>query len=247
MRVVCLIQARRNNFRLPNKVLEKIGTKTMLQHVVERCQAVEQRFPVHVITPREDKDLHPLAIAPEYCKETDVLKRHLLAAIELNADAVMRVTSDCPFVDPDAARDVLEVFRAGRYDYVANDVFPTYPEGLGVEIFTIAALRYADEHVPPDAEFDRTHVSPFIKRHVRTFAPHPDSKHPLPKMWDGRNICCPVYGLQKIKLSVDEPQDLQLARDIWATGVLNPEVIRPMVHTLVAYRKVIDAQAKATS
>ena len=238
MKIVCLIQARRANTRLPNKVMEKIGTKTMLQHVVDRCQAIEQRFPVHVITPRQDKDIHPLAIAPEYCDEGDVLKRHLLAATELNADAVMRVTSDCPFIDPDACRDVLEVFRAGRYDYVANDVTPSYPEGLGVEIMTTAALKFADERLPSDQEYDRTHVSPFIKRHVRSFEAAPRT----PKYFDGRHINCPSYGLSKIKLSVDTEYDLKLARAIWATGMLPVDTIRPMVHTLVAYRRVMDTE-----
>ena len=237
MRVVCLIQARRANTRLPNKVLAKIGTKTMLAHVVERCQAIEQRFPVHVITPRHDRDLHPLTIAPEDCPETDVLKRHLLAALELNADAVMRITSDCPFVDPDAARDVLEVFRAGRYDYVANDVVPTYPEGLGVEIVTVEALKYADEQLSSGhkEDPDRTHVTPYIKRRVRSF-----SLGDKLKIFDGRNIRCPSYGLGNIKLSVDTEYDLKLARAIWDTNMLPVDIIRPMVHTLVAYRKVMD-------
>ena len=239
MKVVCLIQARRDSSRLPNKVLAKIGTQTMLAHVVGRCQAIEQRFPVHVITPRQDKDLHPLTIAPEFCPETDVLKRHLLAALELNADAVMRVTSDCPFVDPDAARDVLEVFRTGHYDYVANDVVPTYPEGLGVEIMTTEALKWADERLSSGhkEDPDRTHVSPYIKRHVRSF-----SLGDKVKLFDGRNIRCPSYGLGNIKLSVDTEYDLRLVRAMWDTGILPVDTIRPMVHTLVAYRKVMDTE-----
>ena len=235
MKVVCLIQARRQSYRLPNKVLAKIGTKTMLQHVVERCQAIEQRFPVHPITPRQDRDLHPLAIGPEDCPEDDVLKRHVLAARELAADAVMRITSDCPFVDPDAARDVLEVFRTGHYDYVANDVEATYPEGLGVEIVTLEALEYANKRLSSGhkEDHDRTHVTPYVKRNVRSFSP-------TGKIFDGRNIRCPVVGVSEIKLSIDTQKDLDLARAILATGVLPVDTIRPMVHTLVAYRKVME-------
>ena len=235
MKVVCLIQARRNSYRLQNKVMEKIGSRTMLQHVVERCQAIAQRFPVYVITPPQDRNLHPLAIAPD-CPEGDLLKRHLLAAKELDAGAVLRITSDCPFVDPDIARDVLDLFLGGKYDYVANDVEPTYPDGLGVEIMTTEALDYADRHLPPALEYDRTHVSPWVKYGVRSF----NGPKGISKRFDGRNLRCPVPSLQNIKLSIDTPKELALARAIWGTGVLPDNTIRPMVHTLVAYRRVMD-------
>ena len=238
MRVVCLIQARRNSYRLQNKVLLKIGDKTMLSHVVERCQAIRERFPVYVITPPCDLDLYPGAIAPP-CLPDDVLRRHLIAALETGADAVMRVTSDCPFMDPEAAREVLSAFEGGHYDYVANDLVKTYPDGLGVEIITTEALAYADSHLPPDA-VERAHCTPYIIRHLRG---NPCSSRGNPQghqLFEGLNIRCPSLGLQDIKLSVDTPEDLALARAIYAA----PPRSTALVDTLVAYRKVIDGKTK---
>lgn len=238
MKIVCLIQARRNNYRLQRKVLEVIGNMTMVSHVVDRCQAIEQRFPVHVITPPADVDLHPTAIAP-MCDENDVLRRHLLAAIDLNADGIMRVTSDCPFIDPWIANDVLQVFRTGHYDYVANDIISTYPRGLGVELFTRESLDYANRKVPPDAEYDRVHCTPYIIRHLtKKYGLKQNNSTPL--IFEGLNIRCPVPSLSEINLSVDTPADLARAR---AIAAYKPPSHR-MVDTLVAYRKVIDAQSQ---
>ena len=231
MLVVCLIQARRNSYRLQGKVLEKIGGKSMLQHVVERCQAIRARLPVWVITPPQDADIHPLAIGIG-CSEDDVLKRHLQAALRIGADAVMRVTSDCPFMDPQAARDVLSAFESGHYDYVANDIVKTYPDGLGVEIITTEALDYADRHMPPDMP-DRAHCTPFIIRHLERRNPQ------APKLFEGLNIRCQVPGISDIKLSVDTPDDLAMARAINAV----PPRSMALVDTLVAYRNVKDQKA----
>ena len=239
MRVVCLIQARRNSYRLQNKVLAKIGSKTMLSRVIERCEAIAPRSPVYAITPPGDKDLAPNTIAPD-CPEADVLQRHVLAARELKADAVMRVTSDCPFVDPEIAREVLDIFLSCKLDYACNDFEPTYPKGLGVEVMTMEALEYAHTRVPPDAEYDRQHCSPFIIRHVRGWATSKGNVDRTHKVFDGRCLRCPVVGISGINLSVDEQYDLDLARAIYATGIIPDDVIRPMVHTLVAYRFVMD-------
>ena len=238
MRVVCLIQARRNSARLPNKVMEKIGDKTMLQHVVERCQAIRERFPVTVISPPEDFDLYPAAIQPD-CPPDDLLKRHLIAAQWTGADAVMRVTSDCPFMDPQVARDVLSAFEGGHYDYVANDLVKTYPDGLGVEIIKTEALAYAEKHTPPD-DVRRQHCTPYIIEHLRG---RPSSSRGNPQgnqLFEGLNIRSPISGLAEIKLSVDTHDDLALARAIHAVGPRSTA----LVDTLVAYRKVLDAEMR---
>ena len=235
MKIVCLIQAHRNSTRLPNKVLEMIGGKTMLQHVVERCQAIRERFPVYVIAPRSDLDLYPGCLAP-ICPESDLLKRHLHAALALGADAVMRVTSDCPFMDPEAARDVLSAFEGGRYDYVANDMIWTYPHGLGVEIISTEALAYADSKMPPDM-VDREHCTPYIIRHCT-----PQRGNPWP-LFSGLNIRCPITGIAGIKLSVDTGLELARARSISNDLARRGIADFSLAQTLVSYRNVQDEAA----
>ena len=101
--------------------------------------------------------------------ETDVLARFLGAAEISGADAVARVTADCPLLCPSVARRVVEEFRRGdsRYDYVSNTVSRTFPHGLDVEVFTADALRTAGRGAV--LEFDREHVTPFLWRQPSRF------------------------------------------------------------------------------
>lgn len=213
----------------------------MLSHVVERCQAILPRFPVYVITPPCDRDLYPEALAPD-CDENDVLARHVLAAQTLGADAIMRVTSDCPFLDPQAAKNVLSAFmaRSPGIDYCANDLVQTYPDGLGVEIVTYEALHYAHLAVHPSPSLDnkdRVHVTPYVRRHLRGL-PCSHRGNPQGKaLFEGVNLRCPTPSVEWIKLSVDTPTDITLARSLYAVGGLLPGSYA-LVNTLVAYRKV---------
>ena len=195
---------------------------------------IEERFPVYVISPVEDAVALDAIGVPSL--QNDVLGRYVWAAGSLSADAVMRVTGDCPFLDPAIAKEVYEAFCTGNYDYVANDIVKTYPDGLGVEIITTEALQYADEHSPPDMP-EREHVTPFIIRHLERRNPQ------TPKLFEGLNIRCPSAGLSNIKLSVDTPSDLALARAIHSVGPRSTA----MADTLVAYRKVMDGKNQGST
>ena len=124
MRVGCIIQARLGSTRLPRKVLADIGGWAMVRHVWERMMIVG--IPVIVATPIEDEGRIPVSEAYD-CDPNDVLQRYLMAAKKHGLDAVMRVTGDCPLIDPESCMRVLDVFNSGHYDYVANDVSTLAP------------------------------------------------------------------------------------------------------------------------
>ncbi len=211
MRVGCIIQARLDSTRLPRKILADIGGWPMMRHVWERMSLVG--IPVVGACPQGDETEMRLAwrgfkfYAPD-CDSTDVLRRTLLTAKALNLDAIMRVTGDCPLIDPDACSRVLKVFYSGHYDYVANDVWPSYPNGMGCEIFTRPALEDADKWTGGEssrAKSDREHVTPWIRRGLDINGG---------RWFCGLNLRCPITNLQDLKFSVDTEGELEVARAI---------------------------------
>ncbi len=182
MRLGCIIQARTGSTRLPNKVNADIGGKTMLWHVTHRMAAWE-----------------PVVAYPEAydCPEDDVLARYALCARAHALDAIMRVTGDCPLIDPGICQRVFSAFLVGLHDFVANDIRLTFPRGLGCEVFTRDCLEWA--HKKAEKAYDREHVSPFMKR-GQTF--------------EKLNILCPIPDIEHLNFSVDTQEDLELVRDV---------------------------------
>ncbi len=205
MRVGCIIQARLGSTRLPRKILADIGGWPMLRHVWHRMDMVG--IDLVIASPMEDQVEICKAwsgfrvIAPE-CDSTDVLQRYFLTAKIYGFGAIMRVTGDCPLIDPTICSQVMHMFLDGEYDYVANDLRPTYPKGMGCEVFTREALERAHQNVKPDNLKDREHVTPWIIRGARG------------DYFDGRNIRCPVVGVENLNFSVDTQEDLDLVRGV---------------------------------
>lgn len=151
MRLIAVIQARLGSERLPSKVLMPLAGRPVLEHVVRRVQRSGAFDEVVVATtdnPRDD----PLAEAAVSFgatvvrgSEEDVLSRFLLAAETTGADALARITADCPLVDPDILAAMAERFRAEPCDLFTNARKRTFPRGLDAEFVTVAALRMVAE------------------------------------------------------------------------------------------------------
>jgi spore coat polysaccharide biosynthesis protein SpsF (cytidylyltransferase family) len=166
-RSVCIVQARTASTRLPGKVLLELGGRTVLSHVLERCRATPGIDAVCCAT-SEGADCDPVAAEAEQCgaevlrgSEADVLDRYYGAAKTLRADFVLRVTSDCPLIDPELCGWVLAEVTSGRADFATNNTPPTWPHGLDCEAFSFALLeRAAAEATAPE---EREHVGPFMR------------------------------------------------------------------------------------
>src|SRR4051812_8636327 len=171
MRVVCIIQARMGSSRLPGKSLRALRGRPLIAHVIERAKAIPGVDRVVLATSIAPRD-EPLGVYVEslnvpvfYGDELDVLRRYAQAAAEHQADVIMRVTGDCPFLDPFVARDVLCAYLDNplQAQYVSNDTLTSgYPDGTDVEVFSRAVLDYAHVHAK-DRE-DREHVTAFMRR-----------------------------------------------------------------------------------
>lgn len=166
MRVIAMIQARTGSRRLPGKVLKAIGGEPMLARVVERVRQatlVDQLVVATTDSPADDAIVETcarLAVDVFRGSEPDVLDRYYRAAQAYRAEAVVRVTADCPLIDPAVIDRVVRAFRKQQPDYAANTLERTYPRGLDTEVVAFAALGRAWLNAPPG--YQRAHVTPYI-------------------------------------------------------------------------------------
>jgi spore coat polysaccharide biosynthesis protein SpsF len=167
MTTAVIVQARMGSNRLPGKVMKMLAGRTVLHHVLRRCRAIPGADVVVCAVPDEVASAPLEAVAAE-CgakvfrgSETDVLDRYLGAARSVDADVVMRVTSDCPLIDPQICGNVLALRRQGNADYAANNMPRSFPYGLDTEAFTMAALEEAG--VRAKEPYDREHVTPWLR------------------------------------------------------------------------------------
>lgn len=175
MNPVIIVQARVGSTRLPGKILKTVLGKTFLEYLLERLNRVQGAKAVVVATtvgPQDDPvfDLCRRLNTPvTRGSEQDVLKRYFEAATLHHADPIIRVTSDCPLMDPAIVDRGIDFYRQNfpRYQYVSNNNEKSYPHGMDLEVFSYAALKAADaEAVKLE---DREHVSPFITDHPGRF------------------------------------------------------------------------------
>ena len=171
MKVVALVQARMGSTRLPNKVMKQIGGIPMIELLLSRLSQAKEVDQVVVATSIDDRNqplaehVRKLGYACERGSENDVLDRYVQAARAHQADVVVRITGDCPLVDPGLVDEVIRRFKAAGVDYFSNVTPPTYPDGLDVEVCTFHALEQASQET--SKLFDREHVTPYLRESGR--------------------------------------------------------------------------------
>jgi spore coat polysaccharide biosynthesis protein SpsF len=170
MKSAVIVQARFASTRLRGKVLLPLAGHTVLWHVMERCHKIAGADVVVCAVP--DGEINdPVAEEAKRCgavvtrgSESDVLDRYNKAAIAVGADVVMRVTSDCPLIEPAVCAQVLALVRAGVADYACNNMPRSFPHGLDCEAFTAKWLAEAARvATAPD---EREHVTPWLRNNA---------------------------------------------------------------------------------
>jgi spore coat polysaccharide biosynthesis protein SpsF (cytidylyltransferase family) len=171
MKVVGIIQARMSSRRLPNKVLLPLGGEPVLAHVIKRTRACTLIDEVWIATSSEETD----SVISKWAQDNDVncyqgslddvLDRYVRAAKISNADAVVRITADCPAIDPDVITEVVGGFINGEFDYFG--LAGSFPDGLDCSVFSCSSLEKAWKKATLPSE--REHVGPFIQNHPELF------------------------------------------------------------------------------
>lgn len=208
MRTVAVVQARMGSNRLPGKVMTDIAGKPMLERVLRRLSGAYLPDDIAVATTTLSDD----DVIASYCEqhgrpcfrgsETDVLDRYYRAAGELGAEVIVRITSDCPLIDPEIVDRVVALVTDAHpgADYASNVLpYRTFPRGLDVEAFTFEMLQRAWRLDRDPAS--REHVTPFIHRTSSLFRIATVSAD---------------ADYSDLRWTVDEPEDLALVREIFA-------------------------------
>ena len=205
MKVVAIVQARMGSTRFPNKVMREIEGTPMIGLLLERL-ARARRVDEIVLATSDATRNDPLS---DYVaslghrvfrgSEADVLDRYYRAAREAKADIVVRVTGDCPLIDPGVVDHVIGRFIESGCDYVSNTLTPTFPDGLDTEVFTFRALEEAQTRATKP--FDREHVTPFLKE-----APGYRRENVV-------NVETPDLSAER--WTVDEPADFVVAQNVF--------------------------------
>ncbi len=214
MYVVAIIQARMGSTRLPGKVMREIMGKPLLWHLVNRLKGSQLIDKIVIATTDKAKDEPILKLAQKLGidsfagNEEDVLDRYYQAAKRYSADPIVRLTADCPLIDPEIVDKIISYYldTKGTLDFVHNGI--SYPDGVvETEVFSFAALEKAWREARLLSE--REHVTPYIWKNTEMFR-----TATLENDED----------LSHIRLVVDDEKDFQLVAEIFHKSYKESEI-----------------------
>lgn len=201
---ILITQARTGSSRLPGKVLKEIGGQSLLQIHLERLKKCTKVSEIIVATTNNlaDSIIFDKAIEWGFSasrgSESDVLDRFYQAVKDKNADWIVRVTSDCPLIDPVLVDQVIEFVQKNDKDYGSNGLIENFPDGQDVEVFKFSALEQAWKNAKLLSE--REHVTPYIRN---------NSNFKGGDLFSAINFAC-ESDFSKIRMTVDEIRDFEL-------------------------------------
>ena len=164
--IIAVVQARLGSTRFPNKVMRHIGGVPMIELLLERLARSKRIDKVILATTDSPRDQvlaeHVTRLGREVFRgsESDVLDRFYQAVRRYQPTTVVRITGDCPLVDPALVDEVIAAYLSQQVDYLSNTRPATYPDGLDVEVFSYAALEQAA--AAASRSWEREHVTPYI-------------------------------------------------------------------------------------
>ena len=166
MKIAAIVQARMGSSRFPGKVLKQILNKPLIELLLTRLSQSSKLDEIVVATsedPQNDKLQSIIESLGYQCirgSEKDVLNRFYKTAKKIHADVIVRITGDCPLVDPGLVDKCIQCYKDSNVDYFSNTNPPTYPDGLDIEVFSFSSIECANKEAV--SKFDREHVTPFI-------------------------------------------------------------------------------------
>jgi spore coat polysaccharide biosynthesis protein SpsF len=219
-RPVILVQARMGSTRLPGKVMLPLAGVPMVQRLLERLSSLKSNVPVILAIPDKPADFVLVPVAQRLGvrvfsgSEEDVLDRFASAVAHDQVDAIVRLTADCPLIDPAMVDRALDLFYHLQVDYLSNTLHRTYPRGFDIEIVSRAAFMSAAREAKELR--DREHVTPFILEHPERFT-----------------CACFIAkdDLSSWRLTVDTKDDVALVERVLSelTGPFSYEMVREVL------------------
>lgn len=167
MKTIAIVQARMGSTRFPNKVMRTIAGVPMIELLLRRLSKARRIDQIILATSTDPRNqplidhVRKLGYEVFQGSENDVLDRYYQAAKPHQPDTVVRITGDCPLIDPDLVDQVIAEYEAQGVEYMSNTRPPTFPDGLDTAVFSFAALQRA--HQEATSSYDREHVVPYIR------------------------------------------------------------------------------------
>jgi spore coat polysaccharide biosynthesis protein SpsF len=205
-KVVAIVQARMGSTRLPGKSLRVLAGKPVIERVIDRAKLIPLVDEVWLATTDKGEDDKLAAWAnknniPVFRGSADdVLDRYYQTAHKADADVVMRVTGDCPLLDPSVSNLIVTELLSGNFDYVTNTMQCTYPDGFDTEVMNLEALARAWKEAKLASE--REHVTPYIWKQPELFK--------LKNVKNDRDY-------SSIRLTLDTPEDAEFLERVITT------------------------------
>jgi spore coat polysaccharide biosynthesis protein SpsF (cytidylyltransferase family) len=204
MKIVAIVQARMSSTRLRGKVLMPLGQKTVLEQLIDRLSKTKLINQIVIATTTNPED----DVLVNFCmdrglsyfrgEENNVLSRFYKCAVSFNADIIVRVTSDCPLVDPSIVDQTIKLLINKKSDYSANNLVKTFPHGLDVEVISFSALSLS--WAEAKEEFELEHVTQFVRQRPKRF-----KLENLKSKGDFKHI----------RVTLDYPSDYELIQTIY--------------------------------
>lgn len=208
IKTVLITQARTNSTRLPGKILMEVANESLLKIHLNRLSKAKNVDKIIVATTvnEEDSIIEKLSMDWGYDvfrgSENDVLDRFYQAIKKIKPVWVVRVTSDCPLIDPKLIDDVIFCAQQNHVDYCSNAFKENFPDGQDIEVFRFNSLEYAWKNA--NKKSDREHVTPFIRHHSNFYG---RSHFSAIDFHDGS-------GFSHVRMTVDEIQDFELIKNV---------------------------------
>jgi len=214
MKTTIIIQARMNSTRLPGKVMKKIGGTPIINLIIKRLSRAKLVDDIVVATSKikENKILINYLKRKKikfFCgSESDVLSRFYKAATKNKSKIIVRITADCPFIDPKIVDEFIYKFKKNKVDYLSNNNPWTYPDGMDVEVFSYDLLKKANKLANKRNRLNGGVLVSFLRENKR---------------YKIKNIKCSIKNVSKYRLTIDEEVDYKLLKKIY-------EYFSPNIH-----------------
>ncbi|MBA2369548.1 MAG: glycosyltransferase family protein [Candidatus Protochlamydia sp.] len=203
MNTEIFVQARMGSTRLPGKVLKEVLGRPLLSYLIERLKRAKEADNLVILTTMQAADDPIIALCQDEGvpwfrgSEENVLERYFMAAQKREVDAIVRITSDCPLIDPEVVDDVIQTYKSAfpSFDYISNSLELSFPRGMDTEIFSFQALKTA--FLANIGQEEKEHVTPYIYTHPELFKLKNVAHHP--------SLC-------NFRWTVDTPEDFKLIR-----------------------------------
>lgn len=211
MKIVAIVQARMGSTRFPGKVMKSINGHTLIELLLMRLSLSNEINEIVVAIPEDTKNkilidhIRSIGFRSETGSENDVLKRYYDTSVKCDADVIVRITADCPLIDPDMVDDCIKEYRRSGVDYFSNNHPESFPDGLDIEVFSFSSLNIA--HREASKNFDREHVTPYIRNSNKFNIGNMVSKDDHSKK----------------RWTVDEPEDFSVVKNVFNYFAPNTE------------------------